>query len=160
MTIKTAVTLATGAAVGFLFGLETDEKTKERIASAVRRKIFHVLGAEEPKKYDAKYANYSKYRPNHVKDKNDWLDYREKTKIFIFEDKSDADMVLNQITDLARGFKTVSVFDICYIRNKAVDREWNYYGWTEEEVMRADVCRNDDGKWMIVMPCNPKYLCM
>lgn len=160
MTIKTAVTLATGAAVGFLFGLEADEKTKERIASAVKRKIFHILGAEEPNKYEVKHTNYSKYKSSHVKDKKDWLDYRNETKIFIFEDKSDADRVLNQITDLARNFKTVSVFDICYIRNKAVDREWTYYGWTEEEIMKADVYKNDDGNWMIVMPCNPKYLSM
>lgn len=80
MTVKTAVTLCIGAAVGFFFGMETDDRTKERVYMAIRKKIFRALTGEEmpdpPRKghyykYEYQYAPYGSRIKKTEKEKKD-----------------------------------------------------------------------------------------
>lgn len=49
MKIKTVFLLSVGIGIGFVLGMDVDEKTKERISLAAKRKIFRILtGTEMP----------------------------------------------------------------------------------------------------------------
>ena len=66
MTVKSTLVLCAGAAIGFFIGMDMDEKIKERISHAIKRKIFYALTGEEMpiKKTQYQPPNYSPYSYN------------------------------------------------------------------------------------------------
>lgn len=140
MTIKTAVTLGTGAAVGFLFGLTIDEDTKERIASKIKRKIFYVLTGEQmPDKHARRskdpvldsritYASYNK-------DTEPIQSWKNLSKdILMFETREEAQEFFNNIEHMAEEYGTVSIADICELKNVPCKYIWLKYGWTYKDL--------------------------
>lgn len=154
MAIKTAVSLATGAAVGFLFGLSINEKEKEKIVSNIRGKIFFALTGEKiPKKkqpvfYNAYKVNYSDFN----KPKQNDLDYKG---LFEFDSLEDGEDFIKYVKEMARNYKIVSLLDImslldikdiyghgkCKCDNL---RDYFDYGWTEEDIENWIVCKRPD----------------
>ena len=165
MTIKTAVTLVMGAAVGFLFGLETSEKTKERIVSSIKGKIFYALTGEKmpQKKPVVTYGgvNYANFR----KAENDVLKYdwnKIKKDIFEFENHEDAEKFLSEMLLYAENFGTVSIVEACSARgldktpinfNDAI-----HYGWLYKEVCEWRICELKQNNTYWIPVANPKYL--
>lgn len=123
MRVTTAVTLATGAAVGFLFGIGVDEKTKERIGSYVKGKIFYALTGEEmPKK--------PPYKPM-----SNWHELKD--KLFTFQSYEEAEKFLHEMIDIADNYVTVMLSDVFNSRGQHLGvpgYTWTRYGWQQEEV--------------------------
>lgn len=167
MTIKTAVSLATGAAVGFLFGLSINEKEKEKIVSNIRAKIFFALTGEEiqkkkqPVSYNAYKVNYSDFN----KPKQDDLDYKG---LFEFDSREDGEDFIKYVKEMARNYKVVSLLDIKDIYGHGRCRCDNWrdyfnYGWTEEDIENWTVCKRPDSviinrKQYWIPVSNPKKL--
>jgi len=144
MTIKTAVTLTTGAAVGFLFGISMSEKDKERIVSAIREKIFYALTGEKmpKKKYEVKrnYASYAdSIKPKAIKEWNDI-----KKDVLKFDTYEDAITFLNEIHNYIQNYKSISVSEIVMMRGShyKLAYKWTSYGWTESDLERLDILTN------------------
>lgn len=147
MTIKTAVTLGTGAAVGFLFGLMTEQQAKERIVRQIRRKIFYALTGEEmPKKRNngpvPKYrpVTYSQFYSRPVKKESvsdsekqkDWFDMR--AKLLCFETRDEAHEFYDELMKFVKDYGFLSVSDLCNKREVCCEYVWNKYGWQEEDI--------------------------
>lgn len=134
MTIKTAVTLTTGAAVGFLFGLSLNQKEKEKIVSDIRGKIFFALTGEKiPKKkqpvnYKVHYSDYINRKP--VKDTLEWQD------AFYFESKEECEDFIERAMKAASEYGEISVTDVCFLNKNApvCDYTWVKYGWRQKDV--------------------------
>ena len=134
MTIKTAVTLATGAAVGFLFGISMNEKEKEKIVSNIRAKIFFVLTGEKiqkkkpPVNYKVHYSDNIDRKP--IKDAFEWQD------AFCFESKEDSEDFIERSMKVASEYGSISVTDVCFLNKNApvCDYTWANYGWKQKEI--------------------------
>lgn len=160
MRVTTAVTLATGAAVGFLFGLTVDADTKERIASKVRRKIFYALTGEEMpvKNYKHKTPDGVRYYSDIPKPEFDWTKLKEHLKFDSHEKASD---FVEDMIGIASNYKFVAVTDICQYFGIYNDYRWSHYGWEQNEVDQWQIRERIDPsgkKKYIVMVSEPKYI--
>lgn len=70
MTVKSALILCTGVAIGFFIGMDVDAGTKERINNAIKKKIYHVLTGEDMPKYPKHPVSYSSYYKRQKEEKN------------------------------------------------------------------------------------------
>lgn len=153
MTIKTAVTLASGAAVGFLFGMFVEDETKERIVSNVRKKIFKWLTGEnlpeKKKKYEpykpTTYTTYSKPKSNSDDDDN-------KNVIIRCKSKEEVDELINFIKKTLTEFGSISKLDIYSFMGLTCDYKMDFYGWRDDI---TDQIRIDDKKVIL-----PKAVCL
>ncbi|MBO6268832.1 MAG: hypothetical protein J6N19_06775 [Clostridium sp.] len=158
MTIKTAVTLTTGAAVGFLFGLSIDQKEKEKIVSNIRAKIFFALTGEKiPKKKQS--VNYESHYS--VKDAFEWQD------AFCFESKEDCEDFIERAMKAASEYGEISVTDVCFLNKNApvCNYTWVKYGWRQKDIETWKVIKvpyrlNTDPKYQYKVLVNtpPMYL--
>lgn len=162
MRVMTAVTLATGAAVGFLFGLGVDEETKERIASKVRRKIFYALTGEEMpvKNYKHKTANCVHHYSDGDIPKPDfnWIKLKEH---LTFDSRKKASDFVEDMIGIASNYKFVAVTDICQYFGIYNDYMWSRYGWEQEEVDQWQIRERIDPsgkKKYTVTVSEPKYI--
>lgn len=165
MTIKTAVSLATGAAVGFLFGLSINQKEKEKIVSDIRGKIFFALTGEKiPKKkqpvnYEAHYSDYINRKP--VKDAFEWQD------AFCFERKEDCEDFIEIAMKAASEYGNISVIDVCHLNKNApvCDYTWVNYGWRQKDVetwkaIKVPYRLNTDPKCQYKVVVNTPPMCL
>lgn len=146
MRVTTAVSLMTGAAVGFLFGMGVDDKTKEKIASCVKRKMFYALTGEKmPEKKPIGKVYYDRYRKEEIKMPFDWEEMKK--KMFEFKSVSQAHGFIARMNELARNFKTVSIYEVCCDRDLPYLNYYFDYGWDENETDEWDVLEklNIDG---------------
>lgn len=167
MTIKTAVTLATGAAVGFLFGLGMNEKDREKIVSNIRGKIFFALTGEKipKKKQPVSYKDYKVNYSDFNKPEQDDLDYKG---LFEFDSLEDGEDFIKHAKEMARNYKVVSLLDIkdIYSHGRCRCDNWRdyfNYGWQEEEIENWTVCKRPDSviinrKQYWIPVSNPKNL--
>lgn len=160
MRVTTAVTLATGAAVGFLFGLVVDEETKERIASKLRGKMYYALTGEEmpAKNYKHKTAGCVRHYSDIPKPEFDWIKLKEHLKFDSHEKASD---FVEDMIDIASKFRIVDVTDICQYFGIYNDYRWSHYGWEQNEVDQWQIRERIDPsgkKKYTVMVSEPKYI--
>lgn len=145
MRVTTAVTLATGAAVGFLFGLTVDADTKERIASAARRKIFYALTGEEMPIRNRNPKPTSKVGYQSFSDKQqrtepirDWREFNIK---LIFDDYDGAAEFVQEMLDLAYNYKCVTCSDAAIAHNLKINYPFgSNYGWEAEDIRDWEIC--------------------
>jgi len=152
MTIKTAVTLASGAAVGFLFGMFVEDETKERIVSNVRKKIFKWLTGEnlpeKKKKYEpykpTTYATYSRPKNNDDDD--------SKNVVIRCKSKEEVDELIKFIKKTLTEYGSISKLDIYLFMGLHCDYKMDFYGWRDDI---TDQIRVDDKKVIL-----PKAVCL
>lgn len=173
MRVTTALTLATGVAVGFIFGLTVDADTKERIASAARRKIFYALTGEEmpvknrnPKpKVKVNYQAYSSKQQG----TSPIRDWRELNSKLIFDNYDGAAQFIKEMLDLANNHKYVTCSDAAIANNIKIDYRFGVddYGWDAEDIGDWEICeikRNSIllghhiGQYMVNVTTEPKLL--
>lgn len=159
MRVTTAVTLATGAAVGFLFGLTVDADTKERIASKLRGKIYYALTGEEMpvKNYKHKTPDCVRHYNDIPKPEFDWIKLKEH---LTFDSRQKAFDFVKDMIGIAYNFKFVVVTDICEYFDIYNDYTWSHYGWTQDEVNQWKIRERIDPsgkKKYTVTVSEPKY---
>jgi hypothetical protein len=154
MTIKTAVTLTSGAAVGFLFGMFVEDETKERIASNVRKKIFKWLTGENLPEKKKKYEPYKPYKPTtyatYSKPKNSNDD--DKNVIIRCKSKEEVDELIKFIKKTLTEYGSISKLDIYSFMGLHCDYSMDFYGWRDDI---TDQIRVDDKKVIL-----PKAVCL
>lgn len=152
MTIKTAVTLATGAAVGFLLGIGTSQDTREKIVSKIKGRIFYALTGE---RMPEKKKPTPIYRPTPAS--TEWKD------LFEFDSREKGEEFIERARKMTDEHKHVSVSDLYFMRGKNCDFTWDRYGWASDYVYAWTVCERPDAtnpkkKYWIPTP-GPIYLC-
>ncbi len=147
MHIKTAVTLGTGAAVGFLFGMFVTESTKEEIASKLKKKLYFALMGEEmpekkpgPVKYEPGY--YSKFYCKNAKYKDP---SQMVTNVIYCRDVKEAEETRKKILKYCKTYGKMSVLDLNLMLGKPCDYKWDSYGWTIDELFDKDLGCNISG---------------
>ena len=155
MTIKTAVALATGAAVGFLFGMGVEDKTKEKIVSCVKRKIYYALiGEEMPKKKPnyrpTTYASYCR-KPKPV-DEESWR------TIMTFGSHEEAEKYLKKIRKFVERENKISIYDAGINRGMYLDYSWDRYGWYDCEVEWWEIKHDKTTGMYVIDAGNPSVL--
>lgn len=172
MRITTAVALATGAAIGFLFGVGTDADTKERISKAVKGKIFYAMTGEEMpvRNWKPKPTNKVSYQSFSNKQQGtaqitDWWELNSK---LVFDDYDEAAQFINEMLDLANNYKYVTCSDVAFGHNLKIDYHLRTaYGWEAEDIRDWQICeikRNsillgyNIGQYIVNITTEPKLL--
>lgn len=129
------------AAIGLLVGLSLEDDTKDRIVDDIKNRLYYKMmtGQEEHKPERAKpvmsYASYYNKKPEEKKDES-WK------KALKFDTYREAVTFLSRIKDLASQYGTLSIYDLCKLREWSdpnsetygVGWEMNKYGWTEKMI--------------------------
>lgn len=145
MRVTTAATLAVGVAIGFLFGVGTDADTKERIARAVKEKIFYAITGEEmlvrnwkPKPTNkVSYQSFSN-KPQGTAPIRDWREFNSK---LVFDDYDGAAEFIKEMLDLANNCKCVTCSDAAIAHNLKIDyRIGPAYGWEAKDIRDWEIC--------------------
>jgi hypothetical protein len=143
MRVTTAITLAAGAAVGFLFGVGTDADTKERITRAIKGKIFYAMTGEE-----MTVRNWKPKTPNRTHHYSDipnpafnWTELKEHLK---FDSRNKAFVFIKNMITIANDYKFVSVTDVYDYFGLYKEFIWSRYGWSLNDIKQWKIREQTD----------------
>lgn len=91
------------------------------------------------------YSRYSDPRDNKPRANTRGIDYDD----LCFENRGDAELVLDTMCDMLDRYDQVSILDMYDTAGMSCPHTWNSYGWTN--LSTAQVVRSRDG-WIIKLP--------
>lgn len=143
MHLKTAVTLISGAAVGFFFGCCIPDEAKEKEIGRIKKKLIFLLTGEEWEKkkkpvvsYTGGYKRYTDYREPKVKTLSTWSEIRQ--ELLFFKRYDEAEQFIGRIEKYLEEHPYISVHSLCMMRDRYVDYTWDKYGWSHEDILVLD----------------------
>ena len=161
MQIKTGITLIGGIALGYCFFRDADKKEKALIH--VKRVLYKIqTGKELPTTDVPKHTTYKEYFKN-----NEPRPYFRQPE---FDSKEEAQNVLDEMIDIAKKYKSVSVSDMIVLTNGTsayIPYTWKNWGWyaddmsvarVEERRIEYDDTKTMGNKWIITNLCPVRRL--
>lgn len=132
------------AAIGLLVGLSLEDDTKNRIVDDIKNRLYYKMmtGQEEHKPERVKpvmtYASY--YNANKAKPEEEKESWEKALK---FDNYRKAADFRSRLKDFVSKYGTLSVFDLCKLREMSdstsdtysVSWEMDKYGWTEKMIV-------------------------
>lgn len=132
MTIKTAVTLVLGAAVGFFAGMSVEEDTKYAAINKVKGKLIFLLTGE---KWPRKNPTVGGFVNN-----TDWHTFEMEN--FKFDTMDGARKFITDIHNEVERYGTITVteaYDLMKKEKKLLDYTWSKYYWDKNDIITAAI---------------------